>query len=245
MKLFHKIIGIGVAGLLIAVVAAITSIYSGTMLRNNQNEINKYRAFEAELTAAKNAHLQWLRTIDNAIINKKSEIKIGTDGQLCAFGKWYYSDGTEMVKSLPVEFQTRFKNIEKNHLTAHRLGGELIAIWNQEDLQPGIELFTTKIDPTATELIGELTTLEELCHNKAAEVSKQGEWFVANQNLPTLVTIIVGLSILLPYTWFTTRGVVVPMQNGNAMFDCITIKNHTQKTAAIGRVILESSVYKD
>ena len=230
MKLFPKIFGIGLVGLLIAVIAAAISIYCGTILRNHQDEENKYRVFEAELTAAKNAHLQWLRTIENAIVFTKPEIRIGTDGKRCIFGQWYYSEGMERVKSLPEEFQTRFRNIEANHLKIHRLGGEMIAVWNTEDSKPGIELFIEQIDPTATELMGELTTLEELCRDKANEIEKRGEWFVANQSLPTLMALIIGVMILLPYTWFTAKGVVNSLHHANSVFQSITEKGQLDVT---------------
>jgi len=234
MKLFPKIFGIGLVGLLVAAIIAAISINSGNTLRDIQIEESKYRMFESELAAAKNAHLIWLQTIANAIVSAKPEIKIGANGRNCVFGKWYYSHGTENVKSLPEEFQTRFNNIEANHLKVHSLGGELTAVWNNEDLKPSIELFTGQIVPTATELLAELTSLEELCHDKIVEVHKRGEWLLANQSLPTLVTLIIGVMILLPYSLLTARGIVNPLHHANAVFQSITEKGQLDVAVSDG-----------
>ncbi|MCL2348492.1 MAG: methyl-accepting chemotaxis protein [Planctomycetaceae bacterium] len=222
MKLFPRIFGIGLVGLLIAGIITAISIYYGSLSNNIRNEENKYRSFQAELIAAKNAHLLWLRNIDDAIISAKPEVKTTTDGKLCAFGKWYYSDGMKVVKTLPAEFQTAFKNIEPDHLKVHRLGGDLLKVWNKDDLIPAVELFTGQIVPTATTLIGHLSNLETLSRDKVDDIQKQGAWLLHNQNVPTLVTLIIGVLILLPYTWFTARGIVKPLQLGGAIFRSIS-----------------------
>ena len=224
MKLFPKIFGVGLVGLLIATIIAAMSISSGIMLGKIQNAETKYRALQTELAAAKNAHLLWLGTIETAIVSANPEIKIGVDGKLCAFGKWYYSDGTQLAETLPAEFQTAFKNIEANHLKVHRLGGELLEIWNPGDPKPGVELVTDQIIPTANMVIGELTTMEVLCQDKLSQIQQEGAWLLKNQSLPTLLTLIFGAMILLPYAWMTARGIVIPMQQGGAVFQSIAVE---------------------
>jgi len=224
MKLFPKIFGIGIVGLLVAALISVICIYGGTLLRNIQSEEIKYRSFELELASARNAHLQWLRTIDDVIITAKPEIKVCEDGKLCAFGKWYYSFGTETVQSLPEEFQTAFKKIEDDHLKVHRLGGVLSELWDRENTKPGIEFYTGQILPTATALLGEISALETLCHDKAVEIQQRSENFLSNLILTVLVTMILGVIIMLPFTWLTAKSVVNPLSQVKDIFQDITEK---------------------
>ena len=224
MKLFPKIVGIGAAGLLVAAVLAVISIYSGMKISGFQTEENKYRMFQSELTAARNAHLVWLRTISMAILNKQPEVKIGTDGTACAFGKWYYSHGTEVAETLPENFQQAFKHIEENHLKIHKLGGQLIEIWNTEDMKPAVELTTGEISATAAALLAELLALENMCGEEIRKIAEHGGWLLKHQSWPTLITLAVGVIILIPYAWFTARGIVVPLQYGTRV-----LKNIAQK----------------
>jgi len=221
MKLFPKIFGIGLAGILVATILTAISIYSGSVLSGIQSEESKYRSFQAELIAAKNAHMNWLRTIYNAIIEESPEVKIGTDGKLCNFGKWYYSSGSEIVSTFPENIQTIFKNIESDHLKVHRLGGELLAVWDKDNLEPAKELLDNQISPTANSLIDDLTAMETLCCEKASEIQQKGAWLLQYQSLPTLITLIVGILILLPYSWLTARSIVTPLHEGGAIFQSI------------------------
>jgi methyl-accepting chemotaxis protein len=211
MKLFPKIVGIGAVGLLAATVITVISIYTGTMVSHFQEEENKYRLFQAEVTAAKNAHLGWLRTITTGIVAAKSELTIGTDGHKCAFGEWYYSKGKEIVQTLPESFQKAFDDIADDHLKIHTLGGDLKKVWNTDDFAPATELTVNQINPTADTLLGKLTNLETLCHDRIDEIKKQGNWFLKNQSLPPLLTLLIGMLILIPYSFLTARGIVKPM----------------------------------
>jgi len=222
MKLFPKIFGVGLVGLLVAGTITVIGIYSSTILRQMQNDGANYQAFQVELTSAKNAHLLWLRTVNDAIIEKKPEVKIGVDGRQCSFGKWYYSDGMKIVEELPAEFQTAFKAIEADHVNIHRYGGELLEIWNKNDLQPAMEIMAAKINPTATGLIDKLTALETLSHDQMEAIQGRRATLLKYQNLPTLLTLAVGIMILIPYALFTARGIVIPMHQGGTILKSIS-----------------------
>ncbi|MCL2120293.1 MAG: methyl-accepting chemotaxis protein, partial [Planctomycetaceae bacterium] len=224
MKLFPKIFGIGLVGLLIAAIISTISISSGIMLHRMQNEENKYRTFQAELVAAKDAHLLWLSTIELAILTSSPEIKIGVDGKLCAFGQWYYSDATQIVKTLPTELQADFKSIEADHLKVHALGKELLEIWDPDAPQPAITLVTEQIIPTANMVVNTLTRMDNLCQHNLCQTQQEGAWLMQNQSLPTLITLLIGAMILLPYAWMTARGIVIPMQIGGSVFQSIAGK---------------------
>jgi len=213
MKLFPKIIGIGLVGLLVAGIISGISIYTGMKLSGIQAEEGKYRTFQSELTRAMTAHLNWLRNIDDAIHEEKAEFTIVIDGKLCAFGKWYYSDETKAsILTMPEDFQKAFKNIDEDHLSIHRLGGDLLAIWSKDDLKPAKDLFIGKVVPTGKQVLTDLTAMDDLCVAKIAEIRKEGDWLLKNQSMPVVITLLVGILILVAYSWFTASGIIVSVR---------------------------------
>jgi len=212
MKLFPKILGIGLVGLLIALFIALVAIYCGGQLADVQKELNNNMSFRTELMQAKVAHINWLRSIDDAVIYAKPEVKIGTDGRLCAFGKWYFSDGAELVQKLPKEIQDQFHGLSDDHLRVHLLGGDLIKMWNKDDLQPCIDHIRDKIEPQADRLIDKLDSLLDLMRREVDTVSARGISLVRFQSWSIWSTLVFGAIVLFVYSWVTASGIVNPMK---------------------------------
>ena len=229
MKLFPRIICIGVVGLLVAAVITGISMYTGAKVRGIQDEEYRYRAFQGELTKARLAHLAWLRAISEAIVAEKEEFTVGTDGHQCAFGQWYYSKETEYeVATKPEKLQRAFLEIAGEHLEIHHLGGELIKIWDKNNLEPAARFYNEKIAPLATTLLKQLSDMEDLCQAEIDRIHKEGEWWLANQSLPPLSMLLLGLIILTPYAWFTARGIVQPLQTGGNILQGIAVAGNTR-----------------
>ena len=229
MKLFPKIIGIGIVGLLVSAVIAAITMYTGTLVNSIQNEEYRYRSFQGELTKARLAHLAWLRTISEAIIAEKDDFNVGTDGHLCTFGIWYYSDETkEAIKTKPEELQRSFWAIEDDHLNIHRYGGVLMGIWDKDNLEPARKYYNEEIAPLATRLLQQLADMEEFSQKEIDEIHASGEWILNNQNLPTIVVCFIGAVILIPYAWLTARGIVYPLHTGGNILQRIAAEGNTR-----------------
>ena len=222
MKLFPKIFGIGLVGLFVAGTLTAISFYSEIQIRKVQNEEFAYFAFQAELAAAKNSHLLWLRTIDDSFVEKRPELKICVDGRQCEFGKWYYSEGIKTVEEMPAEFQNAYKMIEDNHLKIHQLGADLQAIWNKDNLSAANEIIAGQISPTANALIDKLTALEKRSHEQVEMLQSKRMLLLKYQNLPTILTLAVGILILIPYSWLTASRIVIPMHQGGSILKSIS-----------------------
>ena len=215
MKLFPKIIGIGIVGLLVAAFVAGIGIYTGNSLSVALVEKNTYQSFTNELVKARLAHLDWLRKISEAILSEKPDLKIGTDGTQCDFGKWYYSDKTKQdVATLSQPIQEAFHAIADDHLKVHELGGDMMQKWNKDDPGPCLALYTEQISPQANLLLGKLLTIEELCQTEFNRVNARSMRLLSNQSVPTLITLFIGVLILLPYAWLTSQGIVKPLKIG-------------------------------
>ena len=216
MKLLPKIVGIGIVGLAVAIFIGGTTLIVGTWINRLQEEEYKYRAFRTEIINARLAHMYWLRNISEAIIAKKpkSEWSIITDGKECPFGKWYYTDGKKVVATKSKELQTMYENVDEDHMRIHTLGEELRAMWDENNLEPAVEFFIKEISPLATSLLRDLAEMRDFSLAEIEEIHKKSEWLLDNQSLPTIGALVIGILILIPYSWLTAKGIVKPMQIG-------------------------------
>ena len=215
MKLFPKIIGIGVVGLLAAITIGGVATYTGQWINGIQDEEYKYRSFRAQIMEARLAHMNWLKNISETIIAKKPELSVVTDGKACIFGKWYYSEeAKKAVKTKSENLQKMFQDIEPGHLEVHQLGGQFMDLWNKGNHEPAIELFNEKISPLATTLLKDMEDMAAFSLTEIEEIHAASQWILDNQALPTIVVLLIGVLVLLPYSWLTARGIVKPMQTG-------------------------------
>ena len=229
MKLFPKIIGIGIVGLLVATVIAIISMYSGVWVSSIQREEYKYCQFQGELTKARLAHLAWLRSISEAIVAENEECSVGTDGHKCGFGQWYYSKETEeSLKMKPEKQREAFRGIASDHLKIHELGAKVMGMWSKDDLAPAAKCYNEEIAPLATGLLGKLSDMEGLCQTDIDRIRGEGAWLLKNQNLPTIGVLLLGLLILIPYAWLTAQGIVKPLHAGGNILQGIAARGDTR-----------------
>jgi len=185
--------------------------------------------FRTALLQAKGAHITWLRNINVAIVYAQPEVNIGTDGKTCAFGKWYYSEGTELVKDLPQEIQRSFKDIENDHLRVHELGHDLKGIWNKDDLEPSIALLRDKIEPQAEVLIGKLDALLELLDKEVHAFHDQWEGLVSYQNVAIWTALVLGTIILFSCSWIIASGIVRSMRISGQFIHDIAVLGDIEK----------------
>ena len=218
MKLFPKIIGIGIVGLLLAFIIALVAVDRAARLQAVQDEMGTFLEFRSELAAARDAHRQWLRTIETAIIDESPQLEgISTDGHKCKFGVWYFDQGKELVKTLPQDIQDGFDKLDVNHQKVHVLGGELVAIWNKDDMKSCVAFLRQKIAPTAESLIKEITDLRTLTTGHIENVQKRGGSLVRTQAWTIWGSLAIGALLLLSYSWIMASSIVRPLQVGGSI----------------------------
>ena len=229
MKLFPKIIGIGIAGLVIASVIAFVAVYCANRLSTVQSDLERNMAFRTALLQAKCAHILWLQSINVAIVHAKPEVKIGTDGRMCAFGKWYYSEGGEIVKKLPEEIQRSFKDIETDHLRVHELGLALTKIWKKDELDSCTALLQESIEPQAELLISKLDSLLESLDREVLVFRSQSTNLVNTQSAAVWSALILGAIILLLYSWIAASSIVSSMKISGRLIHDIAVLGDLEK----------------
>ena len=224
MKLFTKISGIGLAGGIVAIALASITISFGNIQKHYRDEATKYMVLQSEVSSARNAHLMWLRSIDDVIVSAKPKITVGTDGTLCNFGKWYYSQGTELIKTMPKDLQEKYNEIADIHLNVHSFGGKLIELWNPENPQAGVAYYTEQVVPTANKLLGLLEEIEMAAKTYENEINAEGAWYIENQNTPTIATALIGIIVLSIFCYVIAKDIVRSLKEGVTILDEVANK---------------------
>ncbi|MCL2006373.1 MAG: methyl-accepting chemotaxis protein, partial [Planctomycetaceae bacterium] len=116
----------------------------------------------------------------------------------------------------------------EDHLNIHRYGGRIGEIWDVDNMEPAREYYHTEIAPLATRLLQALLDMETFTQNEIEEIHKAGAWWLRNQNVPTLITLFVGILILVPYAWITAQGIVKPLNTGGEILRAIAAEGDTR-----------------
>ncbi len=225
MNLFKRILGIGILGIVFTVLVASIAIVCGNLHRAVQGRESDHQIFRSQIISAENAHLVWIRKINNALLTRNPKIDIVTDGTLCGFGKWYYSEGKEIVEHLGPDLKKGFEGIEADHLQVHAHGNELIKLWNPEEPQPAIDYFIQQIVPIANKLIGNLSELGKASQAEMETVHVQGERILEIQYALTIIALIVSVAILIPFSYVTASGIVRALNRGVRLAEDLEVGN--------------------
>ena len=215
MKLFPKILGIGIVGLVIAAFIAIVAICSSAQLKSAQDDMDRNMEFRSKLTAAKEAHLMWRLSINASIVNADEALTIGRDGKLCNFGQWYYSDeANELVGHMPDNVQKLFRDLAPGHLEVHVVGGKLIDMWDNKDLGPSIAFFLSDVVPQVDAFLGELQGLRTAINEHTQTLHMRVESLVRFQSYAIWSSLVFGAIILFLYSWLVASSIVSPLKTG-------------------------------
>lgn len=208
LKLFPKILGVASIGILLAVLITAISIYSELVVRAILKNDAHHQELRSQVSAAQLAHLNWLRTVEEAVLKKAPEIKVVFDGHECAFGKWYYEDGLECVKRLSSDLQTRYRALEDPHLEIHRLGKQIADLWNPAKQEEAEKFCIEMISPKATALLTQLDELDKEAKKELEANEVISKWWIENSNVPVVYALIIGSIIAITLAYLITRSIV-------------------------------------
>ncbi|MGL6193698.1 MAG: methyl-accepting chemotaxis protein [Thermoguttaceae bacterium] len=214
MNLFTKIFGVGCIGILLASITCGISVYTSTVIRDDIEKEANYRSFRTEIVDAQRAHLAWLRIIQNAISNHSPEIKIGTDGTACTFGKWYYGDGAKRVETMIPDLKEKFHAIDKGHLNVHTMGGEMQKRWDPQNPEAAIEYFRNEISPAADILLANLDDMNKISLEEANKIQANSKWLLENSTLPVWIALGVCALATLICSYLVANGIVSDLKSG-------------------------------
>lgn len=120
----------------------------GDLAARLQQELRQYR-FEAKGFAAgpvKQAHAVWKKRVADLLAGraplKPEEV---TDHHVCAFGKWYFSEGMECFQDLRT-----FREIDQHHARVHSTAREIARLYNNGEYDQAHGMFKEFQAITAT-----------------------------------------------------------------------------------------------
>ena len=200
---------------LVGILLAIIGIYGTHLVSQEEEEAKAYTDFQTNVTAAQVAHLNFLQTITTGF-RTNEKITVGTDGHLCAFGKWYYGDNTGVkgAARLNQELADGLKKLETVHQNVHTFGGTLCDHWGKGEKEEAEKIFDEQIVPQAMELLHSLDTLVQKSQTLASSHIKLADDFRNYQFYCCIIVFAVGMVISLPLAYFTARGIVKALDQG-------------------------------
>ncbi|MEG3638430.1 methyl-accepting chemotaxis protein [Magnetococcus sp. PR-3] len=91
-----------------------------------------------EIGEVKQAHLAWLGKLE-AVVRQREALSPQevASGHECAFGQWYYQEGTQQLGHL-----NSFQAVEKTHLHIHELAREIVHLVHDGEVEAGRQQMT-------------------------------------------------------------------------------------------------------
>ncbi|WP_316672922.1 methyl-accepting chemotaxis protein [uncultured Tolumonas sp.] len=115
------------------------SRHLATLSAHLQTASNQFKLSNANLdfTAARNAHLDWVKKLERYLAGDKNAINVNTlsDHRSCLLGHWYYGVGTQKYGSLP-----DMKDLEVPHAELHKKVGLAVKWYDQGNMQEANKL---------------------------------------------------------------------------------------------------------
>ncbi len=119
-----------------------------------------------------------------------------------------------MAEACCPDLRDAFAKLEPGHLEIHKSGNELIRLWKEEEPQKAIDYYTVHMLPLADELLKSLAALNKRGVEEITVIRAEGERILRIQYLTTVVVLIAGLLIMVPFSYATARGISHSLHQG-------------------------------
>jgi methyl-accepting chemotaxis protein len=134
----------------------------------NNEKLTDILATQAFLSSKKLDHIIFKNNVYSSVTQEKMTFKF-TDHHNCAFGKWYYGDGTKELGEL-----ISFKEIEKHHANFHNVLYNIVEIIeNNEDILKHRELIFKSLEAAEKESKELFKAIDKLAEDKAKNLGLQ------------------------------------------------------------------------
>lgn len=117
-------------------------------LHSSANEISSIfeqgdKFLSLTLMKAKIAHLDWMKELNESILNKNRSSGVKTDEHECDFGKWLDSkEGTRIMSVFP-EYKSIFMSLSEPHRQLHKTAKVIDSLLSKGQFDKALNYFTT------------------------------------------------------------------------------------------------------
>lgn len=122
------------------------------------------KEFFKTMDSMKEAHLNWIHTLEDCILNNK-EFTLTTDPHQCAFGKWYdnYKTNDSVLKFELAKF-------DKPHKAIHQIGINAVEIQKRGDTKEAINLINQTKDTDLLQMMELFGNIKDAYANSRREI---------------------------------------------------------------------------
>lgn len=125
----------------------IIELINARVLLNSKSIDEEVREFSELMDTMLNAHLDWVNTLEDCILNGK-EFTLTTDPHKCAFGKWY-----DNFKTNDSVLSFELAKFDKPHKAIHQIGITAVDMLKKGDKDGAVELINSTKDTELQQMI--------------------------------------------------------------------------------------------
>lgn len=143
---------------------SIIELIDSRVLFNEKSIDEDIRGFNETMDCMKEAHLEWIQTLEDCILNGK-EFTLSTDPHKCAFGKWY--DNYKTNDSILLFELAKF---DKPHKAIHQIGIDCVEMKKRGNEEGAIALIKATKDTALQQMINLFGSTKEAYANSRREI---------------------------------------------------------------------------
>jgi methyl-accepting chemotaxis protein len=157
-------------GVLILVATSVTGIILMDKVESTAARSVSKALYSASFLEKQIAHMVWTERLESYVLARKNEkVALQTDGHLCVFGKWYYSDDVGKARQLMPELDNYFASVEKPHLDLHNTAVIIEKLMLKGEFDRAEEVFTKETRAYSGEVINILAKMGEIANKQALD----------------------------------------------------------------------------
>lgn len=142
----------------------IIELLDSRILFNSKSIDQEIREFNELMDCMKEAHLTWIRTLEDCILSDK-EFTLTTDPHQCAFGKWY-----DNYKTNDSVLALELAKFDKPHKAIHQLGITAVEMRRRGDSEGAIKLINSTKDTELQQMVGLFGNIKDAYANSRREI---------------------------------------------------------------------------
>lgn len=134
------------------------------ILFNSKSIDEEIKEFSETMDTMKGAHLSWLNTLEDCILNGK-EFTLTTDPHQCAFGKWY-----DNYKTNDSVLSFELAKFDKPHKAIHQIGITAVEMQRRGDKEGAMNVINSTRDTELQQMVGLFESIKEAYAKSRREI---------------------------------------------------------------------------
>ncbi len=205
-------------GVCILLATSATGIYLTEKVKDTA-ELSLAKAFiSSSLLEKQIAHMVWTNNVEHFVASKSSDnLNVQMDGHKCAFGAWYYGEGSKQDLDIIPDLKEKMQQIGEPHLALHRSAQNILDLSRQHKFDEANEIFLKETKEYSKTVISILGSMATIAHDQAVAGENS---FVSSATMSQYIAITVACVfavIAVSGGYLLARNLSVPLLKIAAM----------------------------